>query len=321
MRVVTAVTAMTALAAGLVVASAAAAAADDLFDRVEHHDASSGDVKIHYVTAGEGPVILFVHGFPDFWYTWRHQMEGLSDRFRCAAMDTRGYNLSDKPKGVDSYSLDLLQSDITAVIEDLGVERVVLVGHDWGGFIAWTYAMRYPERVDLLVIMNLFHPHPRVGEMSEEERAGGAYRDEFRKPGAHERLNPEMLASIAAGPEPEVRGRYLEAYRRSDFEAMLAYYHLTTRPLSGDNQRVLAAKPNISMPVLQFHGLDDMAVHKDRLRDSWDWIAADYTLVTLPGVGHWVQRDAAELVTTTMRWWLLSRQPALEAPPPPIPAP
>jgi pimeloyl-ACP methyl ester carboxylesterase len=76
---------------------------------------------------------------------------------------------------------------------------------------------------------------------------------------------------------------------------------------------VLAAKPNISMPVLQLHGLDDMAVHKERLRDTWDWIDADYTLVTIPHVGHWVQRDAAELVTTTMRWWLLSRLKAEEA--------
>jgi pimeloyl-ACP methyl ester carboxylesterase len=290
-------------------ATAAAASEDDLYDMVEHHYASNGGVKIHYVTVGQGPVILFVHGFPDFWYTWRRQMAGLSDRFKCVAMDTRGYNRSDKPKGVENYSLDLLHGDITAVIDDLGVDEIILVGHDWGGFICWTYAMGFPDRIDRLVIMNLFHPHPQVGEMSEEERAGGAYRDEFVKPGFHEQLRPEMLATLASGPEPADRARYLEAYGRSDFEGMLSYYHLPTRGLSQKHLELMATKPNISMPVLQFHGLDDMAVHKDRLRDTWDWIDADYTLVTIPGVGHWVQRDAAELVTDTMRWWLLAREP------------
>jgi pimeloyl-ACP methyl ester carboxylesterase len=287
----------------------AQAGAEDLFDRVEHHDVKNDDVKIHYVTLGDGPVILFVHGFPDFWYTWRYQMEGLSDRFRCAAMDTRAYNLSDKPKGVENYSLDLLQSDVLAVIDDLGVEDVILVGHDWGGFICWTFAMRYPERVHRLVIMNLFHPHPPVGKVSEEERDGGAYRDAFRTPGFHERFTAEGLARAGAGQDGEqVRQRYVTAMSNSDFESMLNYYHLTTRPLSEINQQLLAKQPNISMPVLQFHGLEDMAVHKDRLRDTWNWLEKDYTLVTIPGIGHWVQRDAAELVTTTMRWWLLSRQ-------------
>jgi pimeloyl-ACP methyl ester carboxylesterase len=302
------------LMAAVLATAAVGTAEDDLYDRVEHHFASSEGVKIHYVTVGDGPVILFVHGFPDFWYTWRYQMEGLSDRFRCAAMDTRAYNRSDKPEGVENFSLDLLQSDVAAVIDDLGVEDVILVGHDWGGFICWTFAMRYPERVNKLIIMNLFHPHPPVGETSEEERVGGAYRDEFRKPGFHERFTAEGLARVGAGQDEKVRQRYVTAMSNSDFEGMLNYYQLTTRPFSQENLDLLASKPNISMPVLQFHGLDDMAVHKDRLRDSWDWIDNDYTLVTLPRVGHWVQRDAAELVTTTMRWWLLSRLvPASEA--------
>ena len=284
------------------------ATAKDVFDRVEHHFADSDGVKIHYVTIGKGPVILFVHGFPDFWYSFRQQMDGLSDRFRCAAMDTRAYNRSGKPKGVESYSLDLLQSDVAAVIDALEVEKVILVGHDWGGFICWTFAMRYPERVDKLVIMNLFHPHPPVGEVSEEERAGGEYRNRFRQPGFHENFTAEGLARISSGPDEAVRRRYVTALKNSDFEGMLNYYQLTIRPFSEENQKLLAKQPNISMPVLQFHGLEDMAVHKDRLRDTWNWLERDYTLVTVPDVGHWVQRDAAELVTATIRWWLISRQ-------------
>jgi pimeloyl-ACP methyl ester carboxylesterase len=288
----------------------AGVAASDLHELVEHRYVSSGDVKIHYAVTGSGPTILFVHGFPDYWYTWRHQMAGLSDRYRCAAMDTRGYNLSGQPKGVENYTLDLLHADINAVIDDLGVKSVILVGHDWGGFICWLYAMAYPERVDRLVIMNLYHPHPPVGEISEEERAGGAYRDDFRKEGSHEQISAQMLAAIASGPEPEVRERYMEAYERSDFEGMLNYYHIPYKGLTPQHMQLMATQPNISMPVLQFHGLEDMAVHKDRLRDSWNWIDADYTLVTIPHIGHWVQRDAAELVTDTMRWWLIARETA-----------
>ncbi len=91
-----------------VFATSAMAEDKDVFDKVDHHFADSDGVKIHYVTVGEGPVVLFVHGFPDFWYSWRHQMAGLSDGYKCVAMDMRGYNKSDKPEGVDHYKMEFL---------------------------------------------------------------------------------------------------------------------------------------------------------------------------------------------------------------------
>ncbi len=135
------------------------AAAQDLHDRVEHHYADNDGVRIHYVTLGQGPLVVMIHGFPDFWYSWRHQMEALSQNHRVAALDMRGYNRSDRPKGVDSYGMTHLVADVAAVVRDAGEDEAIIVGHDWGGMVAWTFAMQHPEQTAKLIILNL--PHPR----------------------------------------------------------------------------------------------------------------------------------------------------------------
>src|SRR5258708_1497053 len=156
----------------LMVSSLCAFAADSDFEkRVEHGYADSGGVRIHYASLGpkngvvkkgdrsKAPLIVMIHGFPDFWYTWRDQMEALSDNYQVVAIDQRGYNLSDKPKGVENYDVRLLVGDVAAVIKHLGRDKAIVVGHDWGGMVAWSLAMGMPEMVDRLIILNL--PHPR----------------------------------------------------------------------------------------------------------------------------------------------------------------
>ena len=124
-----------------------------ILSQVEHIYVDNNGVKIHYVSLGEGPLVVMIHGFPGFWYTWRHQMQGLTDQFRIVAIDLRGYNRRDKPSGVDQYAIPLLVSDIIAVIRQLSVEvnispKAVIVGHDWGGAVAWSMAMAHPDRVE-----------------------------------------------------------------------------------------------------------------------------------------------------------------------------
>jgi pimeloyl-ACP methyl ester carboxylesterase len=290
-----------------VVLPATAADTLDVYEAVEHHVVDSDGVDIHYVTLGEGPVVLFVHGFPDFWYTWRNQMAALSGDFKTVAMDTRANNKSGKPEGVENYEMDLLLADVEAVIDDLGADDVTLVGHDWGGAIAWRFAMFYPQRVNKLVICNLTHP---TGYMTvrrnatPEQQANTQYIAEFQKPDAASRFTPEMLAQMVAGRESdEVKQRYLDAYRQSYIDGMLNYYRAAWSRLNSGEEEI----PTLQMPVLQFHGLEDTAVDKDGLRDTWNWIAADYTLVTTPDHGHWIQGEAADLVSTTMEWWLKAR--------------
>src|SRR5690606_32101201 len=150
---------------------------------VSHHYADSNGVKIHYASAGEGPLVVFIHGFPDFWYSWRHQMAGLADRFRVVAIDQRGYNLSDKPAGVENYDMALLVADVAAVIRDVGADRATIVGHDWGGAVAWQFAFNRPEMTERLVILNLPHPRGMAREMARnpQQRADSAYARRFQE--------------------------------------------------------------------------------------------------------------------------------------------
>jgi pimeloyl-ACP methyl ester carboxylesterase len=121
--------------------------------------AEVGDQSLHYVEAGDGPLIVLLHGFPEFWFGWRLQIAPLAAAgFRVVAPDTRGYNLSSKPEGFEAYAVDLLAADIRGLIGELGAESALLVGHDWGGSIAWTTAMNHPEVVDRLAILNAAHP-------------------------------------------------------------------------------------------------------------------------------------------------------------------
>ena len=282
---------------------------DAIFDEVDHHYTQNGDVKLHYVSTGEGPVVLFVHGFPDFWYSWRHQMEGLKSDYKVVAMDTRGYNTSDQPQAIPSFALDILLADVDAVIKDLGVDNVTLVGHDWGGAIAWQFAANYPDRVNKLIICNLTHPKGYAtvrANATPEQKANTKYIENFQKPGAEKMFNATMVTGMVAGKESkEVQARYKAAYEASSFNSMLNYYRALWPLLESDK---LSEVPDLKIPVLQFHGLLDTAVDKDGLRDTWNWITADYTLVTIPSANHWVQTEAHEMVTTSMKSWLDNRQ-------------
>jgi pimeloyl-ACP methyl ester carboxylesterase len=287
----------------------------DVFDRVRHgHAVSDGGVRIHYASLGQGPLVVMIHGFPDFWYTWRHSMDALSGRFQVVAIDQRGYNLSDKPKGLENYDMRLLVADVAAVIRHLGRDRATIVGHDWGGMVAWQFAMNLPQMTENLVILNLPHPNGLVRELrsNPEQIANSEYARNFQRlPLTDPKIffgrpmTAETLASWVR--DPEARKRYVEAFERSDFEAMLNYYKRNYPSTSGADTPPLPQLPKVKAPVLMFHGLGDRALHSDGLSGTWNWVEQDLTLVTIPGAGHFVQQDAAELVTATMQSWLTAR--------------
>src|SRR5271170_3362425 len=198
--------------------------AADIEARVQHGYADSNGVKIHYASLGSGPLIVMIHGFPDYWYTWRNQMEALSDQYQCVAIDQRGYNLSDKPKGVENYDVRLLVGDVAAVIKSLGQQKAIIVAHDWGGLVAWQFALNVPQMTDRLIILNLPHPRGLTRELAHnpDQQKNSQYARNFQMPDAASKLTAEGLAFWVK--DPDAKAKYIEAFKRSDFEAMLNYY-------------------------------------------------------------------------------------------------
>ena len=303
------------LALTLLLALPLQAQGPDIFDRVTHgYAVSEGGVKIHYATVGKGPLVVMIHGFPDFWYTWRRQMEVLSAEYQVVAIDQRGYNLSDKPAGVENYDMKLLVGDVAAVIKHLKQDKATIVGHDWGGMVAWQFAMNLPQMTSNLVILNLPHPNGLFRELKSnpEQIKNSEYARTFQ------RLTPKdpevffgvpMTAENMSGwvRDPEARKRYIEAFQRSDFDAMLNYYKRNYPQTAGAEAPAPPEFPKVKAPVLMFHGLNDQALHKDALSGTWNWVEKDLTIVTIPGAGHFVQQDAADFVATTMKGWLATR--------------
>jgi pimeloyl-ACP methyl ester carboxylesterase len=295
-------TAVAAMVMGSALAAGVAPAAD-LEDRVTHGYANSNGVKIHYATLGSGPLVVMIHGFPDYWYSWRKQMEGLADKFQVVAIDQRGYNLSDKPAGVENYDVRLLVGDVIAVIKHLGQQKAIVVGHDWGGVVAWQLAINVPDVVDKLIILNLPHPRGLSRELANnpEQQKNSAYARGFQKDGAEKLLTAEGLAGWVK--DPEAKPKYVEAFKKSDFGAMLNYYrrNYPREPYTEDTSPLR----KVQMPVLMIHGLKDTALLAPALNNTWDYVEKDLTITTVPSAGHFVQADEPEFVTKTMRAWLL----------------
>lgn len=288
----------------------------DPWERVEHGYADSDGVRIHYASLGQGPLVIMIHGFPDFWYSWRHQMEALEGEYHVVAIDQRGFNLSDKPAGDENYDMRLLMADVAAVIRHFGQEKAIIVGHDWGGSVSWQFAFNYPQMVDKLVILNLPHPVGMLRELTinPQQRANSAYAQRFQSGAPSDPdifFGRPMTAEALAGwvTDPVAKARYVDAFRQSDFSAMLAYYkrNYPRLPAAADVAPPPPPVPRLQIPVLIFHGLADTALHSNGLNNTWDWIDADTTIVTVPGAGHFVQQDGAELVSSTLQWWLRAR--------------
>lgn len=297
MRLVHALAALSLTAAPLT-----AAASAGIESKVKHGYADSDGVKIHYATMGSGPLVVMIHGFPDYWYTWRNQMEALADSYQVVAIDQRGYNLSDKPAGVENYDMKLLVGDVIAVIRHFGKEKGIIVGHDWGGAVSWTLAINAPQYVDKLIILNLPHLRGLARELAHnpEQQKNSSYARNFQQADAAAKLKVEQLAFWVK--DAEARPKYLEAFKRSDLEAMLNYYkrNYPREPYTEDTSPVVKVKA----PVLMIHGLKDTALLPNALNNTWDWLEKDLTLVTVPEAGHFVQADAPEFVSKTMRMWL-----------------
>ena len=263
-----------------------------------------GDVTLHYVEAGEGPLVILLHGFPEFWFGWRLQIAPLAAAgFRVVAPDTRGYNLSSRPEGVSEYGVDTLAEDIRGLIQGLGASSAMVVGHDWGGSIAWTLATNHPEVVDRLAILNAAHPHKlQQGLHHPSQLRKSWYFFFFAIPGL-----PEDVVHArdwhffrhflhAANPPytPEETERYIEAWSQPGAASgMINYYRSSVRESSAQAK---AVHPPIQAPTLVIWGQKDHYLGEDLAEPDHDDVPNLDRVERLEDASHWVHHDEAERV-------------------------
>ena len=295
---------LAALALALAMTAAAAHAAPQ--DRT----AANGDVKIHYVVDGKGPLVVMIHGFPDYWGTWKPLMAELNKAgYRTAALDLRGYNLSDKPQGVAAYAMPNLVGDVAAVIAAEGQKDAIVIGHDWGAAIAWRVASNRPELVNRLVIMSVPHPAGMARELAtnKAQQEGSNYARVFQQEGSEKNLNAEALAAWVK--DPVKKAEQIEALKRSDFGAMMNYYRANYPRGTTDAASALPPGPQrVKVPTLIIHGMKDTSLNAAGHSGTWNHVDADTTIVMAPAAGHFVQHDAEALVNKTVRSWLDDRR-------------
>ncbi len=263
-------------------------------------------VNLHVVMAGpsDGPLVLLLHGFPEFWYGWRRQIPALAAAgYHVWAPDQRGYNRSDKPAGVGAYGIETLAKDIVGLIDASGREQVYLVGHDWGAAVAWWVAGRYPERVKKLAILNV--PHPAVMQRTvwedAEQRKKSWYIFFFQLPWLPEKSLSDngYTNAIRALKGSSRRGTFsdddLIAYRQAwsqpgALTGMLNWYRAAVR-----NQGTGVGLGRIRVPTLMIWGANDVALSRTMAQPSID-LCDDGRLVFLEEASHWVQHEEPEMV-------------------------
>ncbi len=280
--------------------------AEDLPGPWTHRNAVVNGVRLHYVEAGTGPLVVLLHGFPEFWYSWRLQIPFLAGAgFHVIAPDQRGYNLSDKPAGIASYRIDSLAGDIVELIRHAGRERAIVVGHDWGGIVAWHLAMTRPECVERLVILNAPHPAAFARERRNlAQLLKSWYIFFFQLP-----LLPELacrwhrfellcrsLRDDPGGTQPRVGKQDLEFYRHAlsrprALTSAINWYRAMMRSRSINRGNF----PPLSMPALVLWGERDRYLETGLLAGLEKWVPA-LEVMRFPQASHWLQIDEADAV-------------------------
>jgi pimeloyl-ACP methyl ester carboxylesterase len=274
-----------------------------------HGEARVNGVRIHYVEAGAGALVVLLHGFPEFWYSWRHQIPALADAgYHVVAPDLRGYNLSEKPPGVSAYRVSTLLGDVLGLIQEMGEEQATVVGHDWGGVLAWSLAIHHPQVVDKLIVLNAPHPAAYRREMrSWTQRLKSWYVLFFQLPGLPEQvlgvgdfdLIARMLRRQPVHHEaftPQDVKCYKHALARPGaLTAAINYY----RALRYPDQRTPREETPIPAPTLLLWGERDSYLNP-RLTEGLNAWVPHLRVVRFPDVSHWVQNDAPERVNRLM---------------------
>lgn len=274
---------------------------------VEHRFVAVNGIRLHYVTAGKGPLVIMLHGFPEFWYGWKNQIPVLSEKFKVVAVDMRGYNDSDKPKGVQSYAAKTVADDIRQVISSLNEKKAHIIGHDWGGAIGWTLGQQFPECVDRLIVLNC--PLPQllwkhfITNLRQLRRSW--YMFYFQIPGLPERgIRRNLKLFFLRGLRGWARNK--QAFSDADIEeyvrafqkpyaltAAINYYRAAFRNIT--HRDTFKVKP-IAADTLVIWGEDDLALGKELTYGMEKYFTGKFKINYISNCSHWVQHECCQVV-------------------------
>lgn len=279
-----------------------------------HHFVTVNGIHMHYVTMGEGPLLVLLHGFPEFWYSWRYQIPVLSKKFKVVVPDMRGYGDTEKPIGIEKYRIEELVRDVVELISSVGHEDAVVAGNDWGGIIGWTTAMMAPNVVKKLIIMNA--PHPAIYQVNAfknyEQMKKSWYMFFYLLPEVPEKVlsanNFEFLNQIFSLSIKRIDkfsqydiDNYISSWsKEGGLTGGLNYYRANINSDFWGSLDESIPFPKIKCPTLQIWGEDDVFLGKELTENTQEWIDNKYRLQMISNCGHWVQQEAPEEVNKIM---------------------
>ncbi|KQU65355.1 alpha/beta fold hydrolase [Phycicoccus sp. Root101] len=285
----------------------------------EHRFVAANGARFHVAEQGEGPVVLLLHGFPQFWWAWRHQMQALADAgYRACAMDLRGYGASDKPpRGYDTRTS---ATDVASVLRSLGASRAAVVGHGWGGWIAWSMPVLQPTVTRAVASLSMPHPlvFRKASFSSPRQARANAYLGGLQRPfvperqmtvhgGYVQRLLRQWASPEGIWPSPEEAKVYADAMALPFVAHSAAEYYrwLVRSQARPDGWRFAATmKKPITVPVLQLHGERDGAVLRATAGGSQAYCTGPYERALVPGAGHFLPEEAPDVVSDHLVRWL-----------------
>lgn len=263
------------------------------------------EVKLHYLEAGEGPLLLLLHGFPEYSGIWTNYLARLSDRYHVVAPDLRGYHLSEKPDGPEAYDLKRLMGDIRELLAALGEKKVYLAGHDWGGLLAWYLAAHHPELFERLVILNAPHPklYQKLYAEDAAQRAQAAYiplllspeSETFLAQDDYAYLRRSVFKGVQCGLSEDDKAGLLEAWR-SGLRGPIHYY----RSYIPQQKAYAAEMPLVTLPTLVLWGEKDHALSLKNL-EGLDAFVSDLTIERFPEAGHWLTYEIPDAIEASIR--------------------
>ena len=251
-------------------------------------------MQLHFVESGSGPLVVLLHGLPEFWYSWRRQMPALASAgFRAVAPDLRGFNDSPKPRDIAEYRLTRVIDDVAELIERLGAP-CTLVGHDWGGLVAWYLAMSRPELVRKLAVLNIPHPAPFLRELrgTLSQKLRMSYQLFFQPPLLPELLMPLLLPRLLRGYSREEIAEFRKAWAKPGALRAMANYYRAIRRYRGELKPLIR---RIDVPTLLIWGEKEPVFVPATLEGTEEWVP-NLRIARIAGAGHFVQSDEPEIV-------------------------